>query len=112
MATSYIEQEIFEDRQLDYQLLLAPKLSHNSFNRANADLNAEDDKNASNFKEIDLSRDSLLEERDADDEESKEWCNVFCSLVRGRLRDGRSECIRWCSDWVSPIEFEDKGGKG
>ena len=37
MATSYIEQEIFEDQQLDYQLLLAPKLSHNSFNRANAD---------------------------------------------------------------------------
>ena len=72
-----------------------------------------------NLEEVDLSRDSLSEEGDADEEDSDEWCDVVYGSVKGRfcwekLGDGRSKCIRWGNEneWVTPIELEREGGKG
>ena len=114
MAASYVEQEILEDLQDDYEPQLATDLTRSFFN---SDMNTEDGRIDDKFMEADLSRDYLSEEGDADDEDSDEWCYVVCGSARGRLcwgklGDGRSKCIRWGNDWVSPIEFEREGGKG
>ena len=114
MADSYVEQEILEDLQGDYEPQLATDLTRSLFNTG---MSTEDGRIDGNFMETDLSRDSLSEEGDADDEDSDEWCYVVCGSARGRLcweklGDGRSKCIRWGNDWVSPIEFEREGGKG
>ena len=52
-----------------------------------------------NLEEVDISRESLSEEGDADEEDSDGWCDVVCGLVKGRLcweklGDGCSKCIR------------------
>ena len=102
--------------QHDYQPQLATDLTHSSLS---AGVSTGDGRIDVNLEEVDLSRDSLSEEGDADEEDSDEWCNVVCGSVKGRLcweklGDGRSKCIRWGNEneWVTPIEFEREGGKG
>ena len=116
MATLNVVREISEDLQHDYQPQLATDLTHSSLSAGVSTGNGRIDVN---LEEVDLSRDSLSEEGDADEEDSDEWCNVVCGSVKGRLcweklGDGRSKCIRWGNEneWVTPIEFEREGGKG
>ena len=115
-ATLNVEREISEDLQHDYQPQLATDLTHSSLSAGVSTGNGRIDVN---LEEVDLSRDSLSEEGDADEENSDKWCNVVCGSVKGRLcweklGDGRSKCIRWGNEneWVTPIEFEREGGKG